>query len=433
MLHHNCGIVSHTIYKPEIRIISPTFKEAKEEYKKTIKTPQLLLTASKEEVTVAQKEISEEKSTTQGLFDLLFEPEDEKYAIKGILYVSPERPVVVLAEKTEEDKYLETLKHILREIYRIKIGGLPRPTVVTIDKRKVEEAEVERHIYVIDDKEDKFFEWFGLTNITDNFEKKANPKKFLERISELFSQQFGFLILYATKKMLRQVEGKLLLVKEQIPKLYKVRLKKLEPDKKIDISSSSWAFVEPPGIFGMSLDKCFLECENMFWEKLETLVKTPKYSWVKESVEEEEGIEGYESTLHYLTKIFIVKYLVEKEKLTPEDIETEVPKGKVVPDIFVLSKNLAIEVETLYGTGITPWRKLRRTLEKYEGLGYKLWIVIPNLQMSLYLKGILELIKELKEKNKPVEFYTLNLENGELIEINKYVKLLSRNLKEAKT
>ena len=80
--------ISHTIYKPEIRIISPTFKEAKEEYKKTIKTPQLLLTASKEEVTVTQKEISEEKSTTQGLFDLLFEPEDEKYAIKGILYVS---------------------------------------------------------------------------------------------------------------------------------------------------------------------------------------------------------------------------------------------------------------------------------------------------------------------------------------------------------
>lgn len=371
--------------------------------------------------------LSGEEAAPLGLLDLCFEPEDEEHTIKGVLNVSPERPVVILAEKVEGEDYLEALKHILREIYRIKVGGLPRPVV----GRKAEEAEAGRRIHVIDDGETEFLGCFGIANIED-FKTKADPKKFLERVSELFSQQFGFLIIHATRERLDYMQKILDPVKEQIPKWCSVKIKNLGPDEKVDLASSAWGFVEPPGVFGATFDKCFLECENLFWKRLERLVRTPKYSWVKESIEDEEGVPGYESALHYLTKVLIAKYLIEKEGLKAENIQTEEklpsqePGPIPIPDIFEKSRNLAIEVETFYGTGMIPWRKLSRTLEKYKISGYKLWIVLPNLQMSLYLRGIRSIAKELEERKEPIEFYTFNVESGDLFQLEEYTKLLER-------
>lgn len=335
----------------------------------------------------------------------------------------PDQPVLILAEKVEGEDYLETLKHILKEVYRIKVGGLPRPKVVKMDKQEVEEAEAEKHVYVIDDTEAEFFEFFSTK--PEVFGKKANVKKFLERIGELFSQYFGFLVIYAEKERLDYVQLILASVEEQIPKWCKVRTKKLESDWKSKVASSVWGFIEPKGITGMTLDKCFLKCENLFWRKLEGLVRTPKYAWVKESVESEEGIEGYESSLHYLLKVCIARYFAEKNTL----VETEVKlKEGVIADVFIPNKNLAIEIETLYGTSITLWRNLRRTIEKYEGTEHEVWIVIPNLQLSLYLEGIWHERDRLNKEGRLVEFYALNVRNGDLVNLSEYIKMFGRGI-----
>lgn len=52
---------------------------------------------------------------------------------------------------------------------------------------------------------------------------------------------------------------------------------------------------------------------------------------------------------------------------------------RIVSDIYVKSKRLTIEIETFYGTGLAPWRKLQKTIEKYvnSGEANEVWIVIP--------------------------------------------------------
>jgi len=41
---------------------------------------------------------------------------------------------------------------------------------------------------------------------------------------------------------------------------------------------------------------------------------------------------------------------------------------------------MAMEVETLYGTCVSPWSRLNEAVEKYRGLSVKeVWTVIPPL------------------------------------------------------
>jgi hypothetical protein len=360
------------------------------------------------------------KEVTKNLLTTLFEPEDEEQGISGILYVKPDKPVVILAEKVEGEEYIETLKHILREVYRIKVGGLPRPEEIRVDKRRVEEVKAEKRIVVIHDTDADFFHYFGVKKAED-LETKADPKKFIERIGELFSQTFGYIIIHASNERLDQVKKVLATVSEQIPKLFYLKAKRFETeDEKFNIASSVWGFVEPKGLTGKSLDKLFLSCENEFWDKLEKLVKTPKYDWVKESLEDEEGSEGYESSLHYLLKVFLASYFTERGVF----VETECKLEKGVADLYIPSEDLAVEIETLYGAGVNIWRKIGRTIEKYEGTQHKVWIVMPNLQMTLCLEGITKQSNKLMKENKSIEFYTIDLKRKEPVKLDKYSKLL---------
>ena len=122
-------------------------------------------------------------------------------------------------------------------------------------------------------------------------------------------------------------------------------------------------------------------------------------------------------------------YLIKKLKVLEEDIETEaelmINGRKIIPDIYVKSRKLAIEIETFYGTGLTPWRKLWKTIEKYTrgNVADEVWIVIPLLQTMLYLKDLINELRELKEKGYSfIKIYTVNLSKGKLISIEKYLR-----------
>lgn len=398
----------------------------------TEETPILIHEGVEAEVSEAPKpEVAIEAAPGEeelGILKLLFEPTNEEHGLGGVLHVRPERPILVMAEKVKEEEYLEALKHILREVYRIKVGGLPIARHMAVGKRRVEEdVEAGKHITVIDDAKGGFLKFFRVKS-ADDFEKGIDVERFREEsIAQLFSQPFGFLVLHAETKRMKQVITYLSSVEEQIPKICMVKPKKLATEDKLKVIRALWGFVKPAKETSRNLGEYFLACENTFWDSFEKLVKTPKYMSVRESVEDEEGLEGYESPMHYLTKVFIVKYFI--EKLDLEDIQTEVkltiPNGReVVPDVYIPETKLAVEVETLYGVGMVPWMKLRRTIEKYENSGVSVWIVVPNLQLALYLKGIREIAESLKKDSKPIEFYTLNTRHNELVKLDEYVETL---------
>ena len=366
----------------------------------------------KKEVTLEKEEIDE---VGGGLLDILFAPIDKEHDLKGILRASSERPIVILAEKSEDD-YIDALKLILREIYRIKKGGFPEAQVTKKEKEEVEAIKVERRIHIIDDSEGKFFEFLKINKV-GNSEKVDMDKLLEERMEELFSQGFGFLVFHLKKENFDFLCNSFGTKEHKIPKLILIRGNGLKEEEREKISSASWGFLEPNGSW-RSLSDYFSGYEKKFYNKLEKLSETKYAISVRESAEDEEG--GKESNLHYLLKIFLVKYLREKLKIEGE-IETETEKEGIIPDIFIPGENLAIEVETLYGTGMARLGRLGKTIGKYEGRGHKLWVVMPNLQLLLFHKNIREVIKTFRDKVE-LKIFGVDLNKGKLVPFDRFKK-----------
>lgn len=365
---------------------------------------------------VALEKLKEEIGEGEGLLDILFAPIDREHDLKGVLRASSERPVIILAEKSGDD-YIDALKLMLREIYRIKVGGFPKAIETKKEKEEVEMVKAETRIHVIDDDLEDIFK----INKVEDSEKLDMDKLLEERIEELFSQGFGFLVFYLKKENFDFLRNSFGIREHKIPKLVLTKGKELKEDKREKISSASWGFLEPDGSW-RSLSDYFSGYEKKFHNKLEKVSETKYAISVRESAEDEEG--GKESNLHYLLKIFLVKYLREKLKFEGEiETETERPE-KIIPDIFIPSENLAIEVETLYGTGMARLRRLGKTIEKYKGKGHKLWVVIPNLQLLLFHKDVKKIIKTFEDKieEKELEFFGIDLNKQELVPVDELKK-----------
>ncbi|ADI31258.1 hypothetical protein [Staphylothermus hellenicus] len=368
------------------------------------------------------------------LLTMLFKP-IKKYNVKGLISVKPDRPVIIVAIKSPDEEYIFTLLSILREIYRMKVGGLPLSRYVSAKRTKyIAEEEMMRQglIKVIDDSTADFLEFFGISKIKD-FDK-INLDSLKDRLIELSVGGLSFLIFYIDENKKDQLLGYLLSIRDRIApaKIIIVQPRKLNSELKRELARASWGFVDPSEpLLKDTLDKNFRLREEEFYNKLENIATKQEYAeLVRESVEDEEGLESFESPLHYQLKVFVVYYLMKKLKIPEEDIETEaeVVKG-VIPDIYVKSKRLAIEIETFYGTGLSPWRKLERTIEKYKknNVTNEVWIIIPPLQTMLYLKDLIHKVKRLKEKGYGfIKLYTVNISKKKLIPIKEIPVKLSR-------
>lgn len=371
------------------------------------------------------------------LLTMLFE-DKTKYSVKGLLFVKPERPVIIVAIKQPGEEYIATLLSILREIYRMKVGGLPtgRYTGTKTAKYIAEDEAIRQGlIKVIDDSKADFLKIFEISKV-EEFDN-INLDKLRDRLIELSVQGLSFLVFYVNENRAKPFLTYLHPRKEKIipGKLVIISPRRLEPELKSELARASWGFVEPKEpLINNTIDQHFKFREEEFNDILEKITTKRRYvKIVKESIEDEEGIEGFESPLHYQLKVFLVYYLIKKLKLPEEDIETETmllaDGKKIVPDIYVRSRRLAVEIETFYGTGLTPWRKLERTIEKYResSVADEVWIVIPPLQTMLYLKDLIGEIKELREKGYSfIRFYTVNLLKRKLIPIEMLPKRLSK-------
>jgi len=375
------------------------------------------------------------------LLTMLFKPV-KKHGVKELIKVRPDRPVIIVAVKPPNDDYIATLLSILRELYRMKVGGLPvgRYTGTKVTKYIAEDELIRQGlIKVIDDSKADFLEFFGISKIED-FDK-IDLNKLRDRLIELSVQGLSFLVFYVDRSKANSILTYLASLRDKIApaKVVIILPRELSVEQKRELARAAWGFVDPKEpLINDTIDQHFKHREEEFYDLLEKIATKRKYvKIVKESHEEdeEEGLKGVESTLHYQLKVFVVYYLMKKLKIPEEDVETEFELSangkKVIPDVYVKSKSLAIEIETFYGTGVTPWRKLQRTIEKYIGskIANEVWIVIPPLQAMLYLKDLVSEIRELKEKGYSyIKLYTVDLSKKRLVPIKKILRRLNVKL-----
>lgn len=350
------------------------------------------------------------------LLTILFESKpkiDEN--VSEVLKVSPERPVVVIAMKKPNEDYEGTLRTILSEIHRIKVGGIPLRRSVKTQKSKdiVEDEPVHKDMIKI---------------IDENTLKDIDLDKLKDRLIE--QREPSFLILYLSEDKAKEWYFYLSMLKDKIAptKILITKLRELRAEQKAAIARMCWGFIDPDTNC-ITVDEHFKLREDKFFDKLEEIMNNVAI-FVKESEGDEEGV-SKESQLHYMLKSFMFYYLIHKMNIPKEFVNTEEKlscKNRiVVPDVYDKSRRIAIEVETLYGTWPSPSRKLLNTIKKYEGCISinKVWIVIPPLQSMLYLDQLYNLSKEFKKYNN-VELYTINLKAVNLVSIEELAKKLEK-------
>ena len=357
--------------------------------------------------------------------EVLLEHEDVvKYFFNASLSrMVMDRPFLILARKPmvfkERFEYIEFLKRLLRELYRVCAGGLPIPIDIRTAFEEVKlDVEAGKHIYVID--------------VDEAFQREVKDdvaKYVADRLRELYSQGLGFLIFYGS-------QDKLIKLKESLQKVLcktvqPVEIAVLENWRIYGLANLVWGKVgfELAEIENMredvDLDSYAVKLEEEFYRKIVKLASDLDIIISVEPSKRDEERLGGESLLHYGVKAFVVKYLKEHEKIPDHNIFTEYAIGDIVVDVYTKHSkygDLAIEVETLYGTTI-PLLKLRNTIEARLSKGLRLWIVIPNPQLMLFLTDISKLRSIYRKRyGEQVEFYTLDIEKGVLVKLSEIVK-----------
>ncbi|MFP3265074.1 MAG: hypothetical protein RXO54_04500 [Acidilobus sp.] len=385
-------------------------------------------------------------------------------ALFGLGRLVPDRPLLIIARHAKGFDYVEFLKRALREVYRVRVGGLPEPKHVSskIDLQLLIPVEVGAggRLFVIDlvsgdlgrllREEASSGEVKGPSQAT----LRRIRESVRDRLRELFSQGYGFIVIYGDYYVGSLVSGAQAEIPRggapedyllTIPSPVEVSPVASEESLYVLLANLMWGRVSEPKMdyedIG-SFDGLVVRLEDEYWRALEGALKDFNVQvLVRPSAEGDEA--GRESMSHYLTKAFMVNYLVrrlteefkgegakedEARRKALECVRTEHQPGgaNVRFDVYVKDKdansdcgsmsNLVVEVETLYGTG-TALHKVLDTIESRVKAGVsRLWVVVPNPQAVIYLPQLLRLERYARElelsKGKEIEFYTLDVKGG---------------------
>jgi hypothetical protein len=343
--------------------------------------------------------------------------------------VISERPVVIVARPTDFG-YIEFLKRVLREIYRVRSGGLPEPKHVSMpeDLRLLLPVDVGagRRVFVLDLSRGRV-QGSEAEDLLD--EKSRDLERLRDRLRELFSQEFGFFVVYGDVKgvweraLAEAVRG----YASVVPSPVEVSMRPGRLPFYVLLANAMWGRISDPVLDYRRLgfrdfDKFVVWLEDQYWRRLgevsfEVLYKTKPSAGARES------------ELHYLAKAFVVRHLAEKVDLNC--VDTEEGKDAAVFDVVVTCgdlQRLVVEVETLYGTG-TVVHKLVETVERAGKRKMKMWIVVPNPQAVIYLPLLLRTRRELRRKYD-VEFYTLDVTSRSLVRLTDVASMLVKKWKE---
>lgn len=324
------------------------------------------------------------------------------------------RPYIVLMKARDDLDGLEFLKIVLREIYRVRTKkGKPFTRHIEESEGKLRydisigDTKPEGRIYVID-----------LTGIhsDDGVHKVDASIVIRDRIRELISQHFGFLIIVCKDE--GDTPTSFVKIKEIVEKYYP-RYFEFEPS---NISASKnlleamWGFVCE---FNKNdkLDSFAIKADMEYYSMIEKLSR--KYSLiVKQSPEDEESL-GAEFIMHYGMKAYIVEYLNKSGEIPLENIYIETPIGSsvsMIPDIYIDYGGYieVYEVETLYGT-VLPSLKIRNLVEQRMRFGnIMLNVVFPNIQAVLFFGDLYRILKYYRKVyGDRINFYTLDTRKTE--------------------
>jgi hypothetical protein len=349
--------------------------------------------------------------------------------------VISERPVVIVARPTGFG-YIEFLKRVLREIYRVRSEGLPEPKHVSTleDLRLLLPVDVGagKRLFVLDLSRSRAQEPKAEDLLK---EKSRDLDRLRDRLRELFSHEFGFFVIYGDVKKLSIWERALAEAARGyasvVPSPVEVSMKPGRLPFYVLLANAMWGRISDPVLDYERLgfrdfDEFVVWLEDEYWRRLREVSFEVLYRTRPSAGERE-------SELHYLTKAFVVRHLA--ERVDPNCVETEKGVGAAVFDVAVdhekavtcgSLQGLVVEVETLYGTG-TVVHKLVETVER-AGV-QRMWIVVPNPQAVIYLPLLLRIRRELR-KQHDVEFYTLDVTSRGLVRLTDVASILVKKWKE---
>jgi len=377
-------------------------------------------------------------------------------ALFGLGRLVPDRPLLIVARHAKGFDYIEFLKRALREVYRVRVGGLPEPKHVSsvIDLQLLIPVEVGAggRLFVIDlvsgdlgrllREEASSGEVKGPSQAT----LRRIRESVRDRLRELFSQGYGFIVIYGDYYVGSLVSGAQAEAPRGAPEDYLLTIPSpvevspvaSEEGLYVLLANLMWGRVSEPVMdyedIG-SFDRLVVRLEDEYWKALEGALKDFNVQvLVKPSAEGDEA--GRESMSHYLTKAFMVNYLVSRltEEFKGEGAKEDEARRKALDcvrtehqpgganvrfDVYVNGdcgsmSGLVVEVETLYGTG-TALHKVLDTVESRVKAGVsRLWVVVPSPQAVIYLPQLLRLERYARElfKGKEIRFYTLDVKGG---------------------
>jgi|GEM_PF-4513827 len=342
--------------------------------------------------------------------------DEEYHKLGGLGGIASEGLICILVEKYRD--FHELIKLLCAKIWRIKSEGLPRVSITSyseelgwrgLSENIIELDLVERLISDLAQKGPS-----ALNKARDAFINEIKAKSIEGRLRflilpidrELFEKAYDLL----TKPELR-VERYL-----RHAKFFAFKLKKVDERFLGRMLISAFGFADTP-IHSLSIGEYALELEGKFYKKLEQVMNQVKKKvdpiyWPKPGDE----VGQRESWLHWALKHLVYSHLINNLMIDERNIKSEVSiiKGKVTDIVCeTSSKRIAIEIETMYGTGdpiglkINPYTIKPYYLEKhFEG---ELWIVVPNLHALIYANDLIRLRNCYRREGLDLEIYVADV------------------------
>ena len=363
----------------------------------------------------------------------------DKYVIRGLgtaSRISPDRPICVIVPKPSHGSYIYSVALICREIYRI-ITKRGKPNPIWLSEGSKEEIERElragHRIFVVDDSRCRLLCSLSKDNkvITiEDFERQLDEEKFFDRLRELFSQYYGFVLFHVDEKwakklayLLRERAGYL------IPKIIEVSSLGVHEDVMHKIAEICWGFVKTKP--GRHFDEIFGYAEKDYYEALEFARRDveithyinydPDASFEHQAVKTI-VVKAVAKELGAKNKSDIIKMLMEGSIVTEQNLDC----GRA--DIYVVPKREAIEIEMLYGRGDPIDYIDKKTLRKYLDVDVpvnRVRVVLLGLHALLYAEELMRLKKIYRDEHGlNVDFCVVDVRKERLISLRGVLRTL---------
>ena len=380
-------IVEHPAYiSPEIdqRIVLYSLREEQ---------PRKLVSKSKKSTIKLEEDIG-----NFSFPEIILELDKRSYS-RSLASIVSEGPTYIIVNKDENIH--EFLLPILKVLYRIKAGGAPKVTHVSLEKGKPLED-----ILVVEGTFEKLVKSIYEQTKDTESNIEENVRKAMR---EMQYEKFRLILIPVSKGELEKVITELSSHASKYGKYVKslVIYKCVKKDKIGPTLSGAFGFIKDPSqIISLSnapaLDK--------FLEKLEEIKRKIKDEVESPRIKVKRAERAYESSEHLLLKWFVLHHLIKHEKVMPENVEFEYNMGNIIPDIYVKDFQLAIEIETFFKEDGED--DVNEKLQKYRESSREvteIWFVIPNPQALLFAKNLLKIETEWKKAGLNVKMYTLDL------------------------